>query len=86
LIAPGGKLGMVFDDEERERQLVMELMRRAQHLPEHQLLELQEMSLFAAEWLRRERRFARARRFIGLVRECRNLAAITCEDELHGEY
>lgn len=81
-IAPGGKLGIVFDDEEQERQILAELMSRAHFLPENQLLELEMMSLFAAEWLRRERLYNRARRFIELARECRNVAAITTDEPL----
>jgi hypothetical protein len=81
-IAPGGKLGIVCDDEEQERRILAELMSRAHFLPESQLLELEMMSLFAAEWLRRERLFSRARRFIQLARECRNVAAITTDEPL----
>ena len=77
------KITPLSDDETR---IVDELLQRVPNLPDEQLREVGTIATWSFIWLRREREFARARRFLELARACRNLLSARCpESEQLGE-
>jgi hypothetical protein len=72
--------GVIFSDPDDEGRIVAELSRRAPGLPDWQLLELKVIAIWSAQWLRREKKFVRARRFFKLARVCGNLLTASPEE------
>ncbi len=69
------------DFSDTEEKVISELFSRIPNLPDWQLEQLKALTLFATGWLRRERNFARARRYLRLARACESLLTVRVSPE-----
>lgn len=80
------KLVPLSDDEAEEKKVIEDLQRRVQFLPEEQLIDLETLALWCAQWLNADAEHERAKRFLALARACQNELAVSSQEQLKGSY
>jgi hypothetical protein len=76
----------LLDDEAHETRVIAELLEKVPNLPRGQLLDLETISLWSAEWLDKDGEHERAKRFLGLARACQSVLAVLAPGRLKSDY